>query len=723
MDRWKIIANEFVKDEIPHNGNKFLNGNGYFGIRGTMEEYTKENMCAVNMAGIYDKVGDAWRESVNAPNPMYTYITVDGKKYTLPECEPKSHVQELDIRHGLHMRKTVWQTGKGCVKVECERFASMKRQHIIAMKYTVTADFDCKVCIVTGIDGDVWDINGPHFAEAEVSVDGGRKTVTGITGEKGTCVETRDAVSCGFDAERTCKTEGRRALEYITFCAVSGKAYAIEKVAAVSASEDENKCTDDIFELSFDVLKAESVAAWEKIWDVSAIEIDGDDEGMQALNYSIYHMNCIAPRNMKSMSIPARGLSGQVYKGAVFWDTEMFMIDYYIFTEPEIAKTLIRYRIDTIGGARTKAKEYGLEGAYYAWESQEGGFEACSDFNITDVFTKRPMRTYFRDKQYHVSAAVVYAIMKYIDATGDTGILSEGAMEVIIECARMYRSLLLKKADSPFYEVHDVVGPDEYHERVNNNAYTNRMVKFVFDTADSMLSLLEKTDKACFDRLDAHYNLPELRKVFAESSEHMLIKQPDKNGIIEQFDGYLKLEDASVDEVRSRLLDPKEYWGGAYGVASGTQVLKQADTVAMLSMFKNDYSREIMKKNWEYYEPRTEHGSSLSACMYSLLACYIGNADYAYPLFMKSAAADLRTGGKEWIGLIYIGGTHPASEGGAWIVAVKGFAGIDVSNGKIECSPCLPKNWKSMRFKLMYMGKRYSVQIAGGKADIKELEE
>lgn len=218
-------------------------------------------------------------------------------------------------------------------------------------------------------------------------------------------------------------------------------------------------------------------------------------------------------------------------------------------------------------------------------------------------------------------------------------------MEMVIECAKFYRSLLIRKADSSLYEIHDVVGPDEYHERVNNNAYTNRMAKFVFDT------VLELSDKYPLDN--------KLKEMLQDSSKNILIKKPNENGVIEQFDGYFKLEDVSVETVRSRLINPKEYWGGAYGVASNTQVIKQADIVAMLSMFKNDYTKDIMETNLKYYEPRTEHGSSLSACMYSLLACYTNNPEIAYPMFMKSAKTDLTKGGKEWLGLIYIGGTHP----------------------------------------------------------------
>lgn len=704
-----LSENVFNKENIPWNGNRFLTGNGYFGIRGTLEEYTKEHMCAVNMAGIYDRAGDAWRETVNAPNPLYTYVKVNGKKYALPENDPVSHEQKLDFEKGLHSRKTVWQTEDGKITVKCERFASMSRRHLIAMRYTFVADFECDAEITTGIDGDVWDINGPHFVKFNSGSEDGVNYITGITGEKNISVTVRDSVKLDFDAECSVDIGEKSVCRHIVFSAESHKKYSIEKIAEITTSEDDFEPIGDIRDITYQELKAEHTAAWARIWDISKITIDGDDEAMYALNYSIYHLNCIAPKEMKDKSIAARGLSGQVYKGAVFWDTEMFMIDYFIHTAPEVAKTLLQYRIDTLDGARKKAKEYGLKGAYYAWESQEGGYEGCSDYNVTDVFTKRPMRTHFRDKQYHISAAIVYGLMKYIKGTGDYDILNEGAMEMVMECAEFYRSLLIKKVDKPYYEIHDVVGPDEYHERVNNNAYTNRMAKFVFDTA------LEFIEKYPSDEYDG------LKPMLKDSSDNIFIRKPNDSSIIEQFDGYFKLEDVSVDEVRSRLIDPKEYWGGAYGVAADTQVIKQADVVAMLSMFKDDYTSEIMTKNLEYYEPRTEHGSSLSACMYSLLSCYTSNPETAYPMFMKSASADLVKGGKEWAGLVYIGGTHPASAGGAWIAAVKGFAGMREENGKLICKPALPSNWSEMRFKLMYRNKLYSVNITDECGKITEL--
>lgn len=710
MSKFVVYSNEFNEKNIPWFGNKFLTGNGYMGLRGTLEEYTKEQMCAINLAGIYDRVADSWRESVNAPNPLYTYIEVDGQKYSLPEKSAYKHTQTLDFENAIQKRETVWNTEKGNIFVNCERFTSMANQHEIAMKYTVKADYVCDVDIFTGIDGNVWDINGPHLVDYKVEYDDGIKTVVAITGEKAISVKVQECTYC--ESKSSVIKDDNSILEKISFTAEKNKEYTVEKICLVSTSADDNVCNDNIKELTYDDEKEKHIKSWEKIWDISKVEIDGDSDAEFALNYSIYHLNCIAPRNLDGKSIPARGLSGQVYKGAVFWDTEMFMLDYFIYTEPEIAKTLLKYRIDTIDGAKTKAKEYNLDGAYYAWESQEGGYEGCSDYNIVDVFTKRPMRTYFRDKQYHVSAAIVYGFMKYVNATGDYDILKDGGLEVIIECARMYYSLLLKKVNGTKYEIHDVVGPDEYHERVDNNTYTNRMVKFVFETAAKM------ADYALQNAIKSEYDLQSFKEKMIDAAENMFIHKPNENGVIEQFDGYFKLEDASIDTVRSRLLDTKEYWGGANGVAAHTQVLKQADVVAMLSMFKDDYDTDIMKKNWEYYEPRTEHGSSLSACMYSLLSCYTGNPDNAYSLFMKSANADLLPAGKEWLGLIYIGGTHPASEGGAWIVAIKGFSGMDIENGELTFNPKLPEKWNSMKFKIMFKGKLYSVLVSKNGVEI-----
>ncbi|HHX12487.1 MAG TPA: glycoside hydrolase family 65 protein, partial [Clostridiales bacterium] len=329
---------------------------------------------------------------------------------------------------------------------------------------------------------------------------------------------------------------------------------------------------------------------------------------------------------------------------------------------------------------------------------------------------------YFKDKQVHISSAVVYGIMRYVDYTGNLDLLSEGGIEVIIECAMFYYDLLIKKVHLERYELHDVVGPDEYHERVNNNAYTNRMAKYTFDSAVGVILLLPQISEELNVKLSRQFDLATLLDRFKDAASKLYVPRPDETSyIIEQFDGYEQLEDVSLQELKGRLLDDKEYWGGAYGIATQTKIIKQADVVTMLNLFSNEYCKEILLANWEYYEPKTEHGSSLSACMYAMLACKCHMPDKAYPLFIKSASADIEGKGKQWAGLIYIGGTHPASSGGAYMTAVEGFGGIHQKDGEIKVNPNLPSNWNRMLFKVIYRGDLYQIDINKTNAKISNL--
>jgi kojibiose phosphorylase/nigerose phosphorylase len=729
MISWRIEEEGYDRERISNLGNKYLVGNGYIGIRGTMQEYQKSQFPAINLAGIYDQVGDAWREPLNAPNGLYTEITFNKVSYRLPEVEPEYQKVAVNYRHAIQERRTIWATPEGKLCVTAETFASMQDKHLILLRYEVQSDAAGELKLSTGIDGDVWDINGPHYDAVEHKVLDNVLLSIGTTHECNYKVCVSETYEADFITNEVKSEQGRKNLRELTLQMEANKVYTIYKYIGIFTSKD----TDDYEKLSLDtVTNAKMVGfsrtmfdhkeAWEKLWNISEVEIDGDDAAMEALNYSIYHLHCIAPRHSKELSIAARGLSGQTYKGAVFWDTEMFMLDFFLFTEPEVAKTLLKYRITTLEGAKKKAKSYGYQGAFYAWESQEGGYDACSDYNVTDVFTGRQMRTFFKDKQIHISAAVAYGIMRYVNYTGNYDLLSEGGAEVILECAKFYYDLLLKKVDGKYYELHDVIGPDEYHERVNNNAYTNRMAKYTFESAVRIITELSNLSTDSKHILEQRYDLNLLLSIFQDASQKLYIPQPNKDtGVIEQFDGYEHLEDVSIEEVKSRLLHEKEYWGGAYGVATHTKVIKQADVVTMLNLFSAEYLEEILFKNWTYYEPRTEHGSSLSACMYAILACKCKMPDQAYPFFMKSAMSDITQKGKEWAGLIYIGGTHPASSGGAYMTAIEGFAGIHQEGNELKANPCLPSNWNSMRFKIVFRGELYQALITKDNALIERL--
>lgn len=704
---WLIETQDFTPESIADNGNRFLLGNGYMGVRGTLDEHRKEQLAAVNLAGIFDKVGDGWREPLNAPNPFYTTVIADGKTMALPDVTPLSHRQSLDFYSGVMSRETEFQlSDNGILSIKSQRFASMENRHLLGLKFTVACSKATKIKLFAGIDSDVWDIHGPHYAiiESRELTDGTLCLGTTADRKKSVAVSRRNHIKLPENSYVE-MLDGGQIFETTLPAGSELVMTSMSFVYTTRDGEDPAHMAAAAKAGSYEAELEASAKAWEAIWQGSQVEIDGDEKAEMAINYSLYHLNAIAPREGEAMSIAARGLSGQTYKGAVFWDTEMFILDYFLATQPDVAKRLLRYRIDTLPGAREKAVEYGWKGAFYAWESQEGGFDACSDYNVTDVFTGRPVRTYFRDKQVHISAAVVWGIARYVEYTGDGLLLEEGGYETVLECARFYHSLLLEPMNSDRYEIHDVIGPDEYHERVNNNAYTNRMAKFVFDTALSFGKRLG----------DRNRFLDELRL----AEKKLYIPRPDPNGLVEQFDGYFGLEDASIATLRSRLKDEREYWGGGNGVASDTQVIKQADVVTMLEMFHREYTEDVLKNNWVYYEPRTEHGSSLSACMYALLACRFGEADLAYPFFLKSATAEINGGGKQWAGLVYIGGTHPAAAGGAWKTLAQGFAGLEMDgDGELRLKPCLPSHWKSLKFRILHRGQKYLASIDGSTAEL-----
>jgi nigerose phosphorylase len=715
---WTVRDSHFDKDLVTTNGNKYMTGNGYMGYRGTLEEFGKEQLVANTLAGLYDKAGDKWREPVNAPNGLYTRITCNGQLLSVLDSEPVTHVQELDIRSALHHRRTEYAISDGdTLTFTADRFVSQDNLHLLVSRCSVRSTKDCQVVIETGIDTDVWDINGPHLYAQQLKLEDEVLISSTTSGELDIPVVVAERAVFSFGEQEL--VEGA-ALRRISFEALAGETYEWFKYVSVYTGLDTDqpleeavKSTNTAVELGYDELFRAHRQLWEERWSHSDVIIEGDDAAQFALRYSIYQLLIIAPTISEKVSIPARGLSGQVYKGAVFWDTEMFMLPFFLHSDPKVARNLMMYRIHTLDGARRKAAEYGFQGAFYAWESQDTGDDACTLFNVNDVFTGRPMRTYFRDKQVHISADVVHGIWKYIQFTGDESLLTNGGAEVIWECARFFYSYTYYNSVKQRFEILDVTGPDEYHERVNNNAFTNALIKETLEIALRTAELLQEKEPEVYSQLSAQFSKGPFLTEFKTMLDSFYVPQPDPTSlVIEQFDRYLTLEDVGLTELKSRVLNKHEYFGGGNGLATTTTILKQADVVLMLNLFKHSFTKEVKQANWEFYEPRTEHGSSLSPCIYALVAADIGSPDWGYPYFMRTATVDLTGESKQYVGDLYIGGTHPAANGGAWMAAVLGFAGIDYDGETVRINPSLPQQWQSVELSVTLRGDIFKLRIS-----------
>ncbi|MBN2390543.1 MAG: glycoside hydrolase family 65 protein [Anaerolineae bacterium] len=716
---WKIIETDHLAPEdVDRCGSKLLIGNGYIGYRGTLEEFNKEQKTATIVSGLYDKVGDQWREPINLPNGGFVRVFYNGESLHALTGKVLAHEQSVDIRHAMHERATTFETAEGtCFTVRVRRFTSLARIHLLCIEYIVSADRDCTVDIHTGVDDDVWDINGPHLEQMTIGEQDGVISVFAVTHEKAVPVAVSEAIQPS--SSTFIQEEGKGLREICGVRVQKDVPFVLHKfVSHVTGMEsnDPLKLSRDLCKqavtLGFATLLAEHAALWDRRWDDCDVQIEGDDAAQEALRFSMYHLLAIVPTHTERASIPARGMSGQMYKGAIFWDTEIFMLPFFTYTFPALARNLLLYRYHTLDGARRKAREYGYRGAYYAWESHENGDDACTLFNIVDVFTNRPMRTYFRDKQVHISGDVVYAFWAYYVATGDVAIWLDGGAEVVFECARFFLTYAYFNLDKQRYEILDVTGPDEYHERVHNNAFTNRLVTHTLETCLQVVEILRAAAPEFLadlvEKLDFERDLALIREITPQ------VYQPDvvvPGELIPQFDGYFRLEDPALKDLLARKLHPNEYLGGGNGLATTTQILKQADVVLTLFLFGECYPLETKIANWKYYEPRTEHGSSLSACSYSLIAAQIGRVNWAYKYFMKTATIDLTGEGKQYVGTLYIGGTHPAGNGGAWMSAIFGLCGIYYTDEMLTINPHLPANWKKVTLPFTVRGKKVRLTL------------
>ncbi|MBR1846411.1 MAG: glycoside hydrolase family 65 protein [Bacilli bacterium] len=649
-------------------GNRFLLANGHIGYRGTVEEYGREEMVGLIIAGVYDQYQDSWRENLALPNPFLFRAYKEGKEISIRTEEPLSHQVKLDFDRGVYTRRSSLSK----LIISSSRIVSHDDDSLLFTRIEVEAKEEGEYELVYGIDTDINEIHGPHFAKQIIENAANRLCFKGKTNEgKILFVSAEYRGFAGiyqkedgfFHAKLELKPHQKLSLEII-------------------ARVDED-ALGEIPNDRYSVLAKASIQAFARKWGRCKVIIEGDAELDYELAYSMYHALILGDEK-RIRSIAARGLSGQTYKGAIFWDTEIFLLPFYVLANPKIARNLLLYRINTLPGALAKAKSLGYEGAYYAWESQDSGLEACRADNVTDPVTGETVVTYFGTKQIHISADVVYAFDRYIEATGDMSVLKEGGDKVIFEVAKFFLSYSTVD-DQGIYHINDVIGPDEYHERVNDEAFTLALARRVMRILGKYVDpkSLSQEDQEIYNRcVEAEFASPQTR-----------------NGVIAEFDGYFDLEDIDVASLKKRVKNPQDYWGGKHGIATHTQVIKQADVVSLMALCPEDFDRESMERNYDYYLSRTEHGSSLSASMHCLLGAKLGKEKEAYQFLRNSSGIDIRGAEKLYAGGVYIGGTHPAANAGAYLGLVYGFLGLKEIEGRVTFDVHLPRRIHSVKLR------------------------
>jgi trehalose/maltose hydrolase-like predicted phosphorylase len=444
-------------------------------------------------------------------------------------------------------------------------------------------------------------------------------------------------------------------------------------------------------------------AAWGARWLASDVLIEGDDASQQALRFAVYHLTSAANPEDDRVSIGARALTGDAYLGHVFWDTEIYLLPFYTTVWPEAARALLMYRFHTLPGARAKAAHFGFKGALYAWESADTGTETTpervvvSDGKVVEILTGR--------MEHHISADIAYAVWRYWRATGDDDFFLRAGAEILLDTARFWASRAVAEADGGRHIRH-VIGPDEYHEDVDDNAFTNVMARWNIARAlEAMDELHERwPDHAAALREKLALGDAELAD-WRDAIERIVTGLDPATGLYEQFTGFHALEPIELEAYADRTVPIDVVIGRERTQRS--QVVKQADVVALIALLPEEFPDRMAEVNFRHYEARCAHGSSLSAGLHALVAARVGDAQMALRYLREAAATDLDLDPNS------AGGVRIAGLGAMWQAVVLGFAGLDLQGNTLGIDPKLPHQWRSLTFRVCWRGRCVALRISG----------
>ena len=731
VHEWILSESSFDPSALGKAEANFCLGNGYLGLRSATEEHYPGETRDLLVAGTFDRFSpEEVTELPNAADVTNIELMLSGERFDLTQGEILSYVRSLNLRTGLLVRDVEWRSPKGRrYRLRFERIVSLRRLHSIALRVSVTPEENCAVILHSGIDGRMTNDGSQHFTEGQTrSYDD--KTVLQF------CPRTiesdiRFVVStvhrftlAGKSAEpvRSLSIVRRRMETSFSLDVGAGQCFVMEKFASVFTSRDreaeglkleqlqalglnELRCDASV---GFDRLAAESADAWaEKVWDRVPIEIDGPAFDQFMVRFAQYHMQLMTPAHDRRMNIGAKGLSGEGYKGHTFWDTEIFLLPYFIFCMPEVARSLEEYRYLSLPGAHAKAKHNGYEGAQFPWESAwlDDG-EVTPEYMGTDIVTGQLIKVWSGFIEIHITADVAFGVWQYYICTGDQDYMDRYGYELIFDCAKFWLSRL-ESGEDGLLHMNDVVGPDEYKEHVNDNAFTNYMARWNMQKAVEYAQLLQKENPALYAALDEKLGLAALLPQWIETLPRIFLTLPNEQNVLPQDATYLTLPDIDLTKYRNQTHVGSIYKDFNQEQIIRMQVTKQADVMVLFCLLEEQFSPAVKKASWDYYEPRTLHDSSLSLSTHSVLACDIGDTALGYAMFEKACGIDLSNDDPHSSDA----GIHAASYGGLWQSVVYGFGGLRMIGGKLRVSPSLPEAWNRLAYRFWWKGQLIAVEI------------
>lgn len=740
INEWKIIETEFYARFLSQTETLFAIGNGYLGMRGNHDEGIPLSQTGTFINGFHETWPISYSEGafgfartgqtmLNVTDAKVIKLYVDDEPFYLPTASLQLFERTLDMQQGLLERRILWETSDGKqVLIESKRLVSLKHRHVAAISYQVTVlNADAPVVISSEAIGDQLNQAGvadPRHAKGfqykvllpqKFYANQMRLLLTHRACNSGM------TMACGVDhtieseAPYSCRSECDGDLGKVIFSVEAKRSKPIQICKFITYHSSRHASTselatraewtlDRIVREGFTPLAAAQRACMDDFWRRSDVCIHGKAEAVgrhkreiqQAMRWNLFHILQASGR-AEGSGIAAKGLTGQTYEGHYFWDTEIYVMPFLIYTAPWIARNQLRFRYSMLEQARLRARELNQRGALFPWRTING--EEASAYYAAGT------------AQYHINADIMYALKKYVEITDDKALLYNEGVEMLVETARLWEDLgFYSERKRGKFCIHGVTGPDEYTTVVNNNAYTNMMARenllFAVKTVEEMRSNFQDQYESLVHRTGL---APGETAAWQKAADNMYIPYDHKLGIHPQDEDFLDLEEWDIKNTPRAHFPLLLHYHPL--VIYRHQVIKQADVVLAMLLLGNRFTDNQKTRNFQYYDPLTTGDSSLSVCIQSILAAEVGESEKAMGYARYAVLMDLAD-----VGGNMADGCHIASMGGTWMVGVYGFAGMRDYDGRISFDPRLPKYIDVLRFPLQIRGQQLVVEMRGNQA-------
>ncbi|RIQ18226.1 glycoside hydrolase family 65 protein [Jiangella rhizosphaerae] len=734
---WRLVESRFHPRHTARTETVFALSNGYLGVRGTHDDGRPVFSPGTFVNGFHETwpithaeeaygLARTGQTIVNVPDASALVLFVDDEPLVLPVTRVREYGRVLDMRAGTLTRELLWSTPAGKhVRVRSTRLVSLHHRHLMAIDYEVTVlDHAAPVVIRSMLvnhqdrrrtDDEVTRTADPRLGTVfprrvldlrTRRVEGGRFVVgyrtvgSGMT--LGIGVDHRVQVADGHDV--TSRVDPDLSETVIRIDAAAGVPLRVTKYVAYHTSRSAE--TDDLADRcertldraadeGFTTLLTQQRAELDRFWERADVQVDergdtGDSVALQqAVRWNLFQI-AQATWRAEGSGVPAKGLTSPAYEGHYFWDTEMYVLPFLCYTQPRIARNLLRFRHDMLPRARHRADELDLTGAAFPWRTINGE-EASAYYEAGTA-------------QFHLNADIAYALRRYVDVRGDPGFLAEAGAELLVESARMWADLGFYGDDGAFH-IHGVTGPDEYTTVVDDNAYTNLMARENLRDAASVVERIRRDDPAEYAALaDAVGLRPEEAKTWRRAAAAMAIPYDEQRGIHPQDAAFLDREVWDLDSTPREKFPLLLHYHPL--VIYRRQVVKQADVVLAMFLLGDEFTAEQKRRNFEYYERLTTGDSSLSACVQAIVAAEIGEEKAALDYFRYALLMDLGD-----VAGNVANGVHIASAGGVWMALAYGFAGLRDRGGELAFTPRLPTSWARLRLPLRFRDRQLEITL------------